>query len=211
MSTWPRKTDDLNYIMTCLHIFTAHCNVACDFNTPVPAPSVGLRGERQQIYNASQSNWIQQTVNGRSVLCYCGQGQTKERRSRRRGQREKERGIIALEFCVQSNMSHLLGVRRWPYVGMFHIAFFLLISVQNMAHRNTGRRQAKVTQRSRWAWCIQNTRVDTKGDEPNPISVCLCVCSIDLHKFSSPDLCHITEVTQSRLAAQRYTQLYINI
>lgn len=53
-------------------------------------------------------------------------------------------------------MSLLLGVRRWPYIRMFHIAFFPLIIVQNMAHRNTGRLQAKVIQRSHWAWCIQN-------------------------------------------------------
>lgn len=134
-----------------------------------PASSGCPREERQQIYNANQSNWIQQIVNGGSMLCYCGQGWVREERNRRWGERqrepEREREGITSEFCAQFNMSLLLGVRRWPYVRMFHIAFFLLISVQNMAHRNTGRLQAKVIQRSYWAWCIQKTHVDTKGGQ----------------------------------------------
>ena len=95
-------------------------------------------------------------------------------------------------------MSLVLSVRRWPYVRMFHIAFFLVIGVQNTARRNTGRLQAKVIQRSRRARCIQKTRVDTEGDKYNPICVCVCVCvracvcvcvcvcCMDLQRFTCP-------------------------
>lgn len=142
---------------------------AGDFKHPNTTSLLGLREERQQIYNASQSNWIQQTVNGGSVLCYCGRGH--EKQERREREREGER--IFLEFCVQFDMSLMLGVRRWPYVRMFHIGFFLVISVQNTARRNTGQLQAKVIQRSYPAWCIQKTHVDTDRGQTTIQSVCV--------------------------------------
>lgn len=116
--------------------------------------SICHREERQQIYNASQSNWW---IN-ESACCVIVPRDGRRRKETREEEKEWEieKGRTCLEFCVQFQMSLLLGVRRWPYIRMFHIAFFPLIIVQNMAHRNTGRLQAKVIQRSHWAWCIQN-------------------------------------------------------
>ncbi len=94
----PRRMDDSNCIITCSHVITGCCSFTVqvrdvyDFNTPNTASSLGLREERQQIHNASQSNWIKQTVNGGSVLCYCGRGQAKEERNIRTKERERKRG-----------------------------------------------------------------------------------------------------------------------
>lgn len=84
----------------------------------------------------------------------------------RRGKGAGGGGGIFLEFSVQFNMSPVLGVRRWPYVHMFHIPFFLVISVQNTARRNMGRLQAKVIQRS-----LAHTEYTCRQTESNHVCV----------------------------------------
>lgn len=84
------------------------------------------------------------------MLCYCGAEET----GRGSG------GRIFLGFCLQLDLSPVLGVKGWPYVGMFHIA---AITVRYTALRNTNRLQAKVIQMKRSARCIQSTCVDTRN------------------------------------------------
>lgn len=54
---------------------TACCNFrfqvpdVCDFKTPNITSPLGLRKERQQIYKARRSNWIEQTANGGCAFC----------------------------------------------------------------------------------------------------------------------------------------------
>lgn len=100
------------------------------------------------------------------ACCVIVAGDSRRRKGTGEGERE---GKNLFRILWQFDMSLVLGVRRWPYVRMFHIHFFPVIGVQNTARRNTGRLQAKVIQRSYQAWCIQKTHVDTGRDKHNPI------------------------------------------
>lgn len=151
--------------------FTFQLPDVCDFfKTPNTTSSLGLRQERQQIYKAGQSNWIEQTANGGRAFCVIVARDKRRGRGTGVGERRgRERESVFLEFRVQFDMSPVLDVRRWPYVLVFHILFLLLIGVQNTACRNTGQLQTKVIQRSHQTWYIQNTHVDTGRNKHCPI------------------------------------------
>ena len=164
---WHKRIHDVWYSLACLRDSSCDKNTLASVCTPPPTtdPSPLQSTLKRKGSRSIRPGGVIDSSGQLMVGAFCVTVAVGGRRSGVRWSR------FRILLTVQFSVPLVHSVRRWPYVSMFHITFFLLISVQNMARRKTDRLQAKVIQTNRRTGRIHNTLWQTKSN------VCVDACA----------------------------------